>query len=269
MNKDSKKFIVLGVIALFILLFVSKSFTTIGAGERGVVLNFGAVKDTVLGEGLHFIVPFVQEIIKIDVKIQKAQTDSLASTKDLQDTKFSTVINYHILEDAANIIYQKIGIAFEDRVIDPSIQEVVKAASAKYTAEELITQRDKVSSEIKSLLVARLKIYNIIIDDFSIVNFQFSEQFTRAIEDKQTAEQKALTAQRDLERIKFEAMQVVESAKAEAEALGLKKNELNESLIKLSAIEAQLKAIEKWDGILPKVNSGAIPFINIDGISAK
>ena len=260
-NKLTAAVIIIGSLSLFIIF---NSFSTVGAGERGIILRFGAVRDTVLNEGLHFKMPLIERIVKTDVKIQKSQTDSEASTKDLQDTKFSIVVNYHVVPDKVNRIYQNIGIAYKSRIIDPSVQEVVKAVSARYTAEELIVQRDKVSIGIKELLRKRLSVYDIIIDDFSIVNFSFSSQFTQAIEEKQTAEQKALKAKRDLERVKYEAKQKVEQARAEAEALRLKGKEVTAELIALRKIEASLKAIEKWDGILPRVTSGAVPFLDIN-----
>lgn len=148
-------------------------------------------------------------------------------------------------------------------VIDPSLQEVVKSVAAQYTAEELIKSREKVSIQIKKLLTSRLAKYFIIVNNFSIANFKFSETFSAAIEEKKTSEQKALKAQRDLERIKFEAKQSIEQAKAEAEALRLKGKEVSKNLIRLKEIEAKIKAIEKWDGKLPSVNSGAVPFIDV------
>ncbi len=247
----------------FVVVLVMNPFVVIGAGERGVVLNFGAVQPTVLGEGLHFRIPIVQRVVKVDVKVHKEQVDAEAASKDLQDIRSTIAVNYHILPDKANWVYQNIGTAFKERIIDPTVQEVVKAITAKYTAIELITQREKVRSEVRALLKERLVAYNIIVDDFSIVNFKFSQQFTQAIEAKQTAEQLALKAQRDLERIKIEAEQKVAQARAEAEALRLQKENVTPQLIKLRQIEASIKAIDKWDGHLPKFNSGAVPFIDV------
>lgn len=262
-KKAVKVFSTLAIIAgIIIIILVFNPFVVVGAGERGVVLNFGAVQNTVLGEGLHSRVPIMQKIIKVDVRIQKAQTDAEASSKDLQDTHSIIALNYHISPDKTNWVYQHIGTEFAGRIIDPAVQEVVKAVTAKYTAVELITQRERVRSEIKELLRQRLLSYDIIVDDFSIVNFKFSDQFTQAIESKQTAEQLALKAQRDLERIKIEAEQKVTQAKAEAEALRLQKENVTPELIKLRQIEASIKAIEKWDGNLPRVTSGAVPFID-------
>jgi regulator of protease activity HflC (stomatin/prohibitin superfamily) len=255
-------------VAILVLLFINP-FVIIGAGERGVVLNFGAVQDRVLNEGIHFRIPIMQRIARIDVRVQKSQTDAAAASKDLQETHSTIALNYHLLPEKANWVYQKIGTAYKERIIDPAVQEVVKAVTARYTAVMLITQRETVRHEIKELLKQRLVAYNILVDDFSIINFQFSKQFMQAIEAKQTAEQLAMKAQRDLERIKIEAEQKVAQAKAEAEALRLQKENVTPQLVRLRQIEASLRAIEKWDGHMPKVTSGAIPFIDVKSLEEK
>jgi prohibitin 2 len=151
-------------------------------------------------------------------------------------------------------------------VIDPAVQEAVKAVTAEFTAEQLISERPKVREEIKRLLRDRLSPFHIMVDDFSIINFEFSKEFNRAIEEKQTAEQLALKARRDLDRIKIEAEQQIAKARAEAESLRLQKQEVTSELIRLREIEAQVRAIEKWDGRLPGVvGSGTVPFINVGG----
>jgi len=260
-----KVLIIVGGIVL--LLFVFNPWVQIGAGERGIAQNFGAVQDQVLGEGIHFKIPVVQTVIPMDVKIQKALTDAASSSSDLQDVALSVALNYHIMPDQANLVYQKIGVQFKQRIIDPAIQEVMKAVSARYTAEELITKRPAVSSEMKEALTARLLTSNIAVDAFSIINFSFSQTFTDAIEAKQTAEQNALKAKRDLDRIKVEAEQTIAAATAEAEALRLQKMNITPDLIELRKIEANLKAIEKWNGILPNVTgAGAIPLIGVGDV---
>ncbi len=250
--------------AILIVLIAFKPWVQVGAGERGIVQNFGAVQDVVLGEGIHFKIPIVQTVILMDVKIQKAMTDAASSSSDLQDVDLSVALNYHIIPDKANLVYQTIGVEFKERIIDPAIQEVMKAVSARYTAEELITKRPAVSTEMQEALTLRLLASNISVDAFSIISFSFSQTFTDAIEAKQTAEQNALKAKRDLDRIKVEAEQTIAAATAEAEALRLQKMNISPDLIELRKIEANLKAIEKWNGILPHVTgAGAIPFIGV------
>lgn len=244
-----------GLLILVILAF--NSFVTIGAGERGVVFNqFGGVSDMVVDEGLRFKIPWLQQIIPIDVKIQKYETGVSASSKDLQMVQSVIAVNYHISPSEANSVYQDVGLSYKERIIDPAVQESMKAATAQFTAEELITKRAEVSLQIKDILGARLLVHNIIVDEFNIVDFNFSEQFNLAIEAKQTAEQSALKAERDLDRIKIEAEQQITAARAEAEGQRLQRETITPELL-------QLRAIEKWDGHLPQVTGGATPFIDI------
>ncbi len=260
--------VIIGGILLVFLFF--RPWVQIGAGERGVLLNFGAVQDTVMNEGLHFRMPIKQTVAIVDVKVQKAVTDAAAASSDLQDVTSSVALNYHVIPDKANVVYQTIGVQFKERIIDPAIQEVMKAVTAQYTAEELITKRPAVSEAMRAALAERLLAYNIAVDTFSIVSFSFSKVFTEAIEAKQTAEQLALKSKRDLERIKIEAEQKITAAKAEAESLRLQKANISRDLIELRKIEANLKAIEKWNGILPQVTGGgAVPFIGVGDIQKR
>jgi prohibitin 2 len=261
---------VLIIFAILMVLLFFRPWVQVGAGERGVLLNFGAVQDTVMNEGLHFRVPIKQKVAIIDVKVQKAVTDAAAASSDLQDVTSSVALNYHVIPDKANIVYQTIGMEFKERIIDPAIQEVMKAVTAQYTAEELITKRPAVGEAMRAALAERLMAYNIAVDTFSIVSFSFSKVFTEAIEAKQTAEQLALKSKRDLERIKIEAEQKITAAKAEAESLRLQRANISQDLIELRKVEANLKAIEKWNGILPQVTgSGAVPFIGIGEIQKR
>ncbi|MDO8734067.1 MAG: prohibitin family protein [Elusimicrobiota bacterium] len=267
-NVSTKMIVIIGAI-LFGLLFF-RPWVQVGPGERGIVLNFGAVQKKVLGEGLHFRVPVMQTIAIMDVKVQKAETGAASASADLQDVTSSVALNYHIIPDKANVVYQTIGVYFKERIIDPAIQEVMKAVSAKYSAEELITKRAAVSEAIREALAERLLAYNIAVDAFSIISFSFSKVFTEAIESKQTAEQLALKAKRDLDRIKIEAEQTITAARAEAESLRLQRANISPDLIELRKIEANLKAIDKWNGILPQVTgSGAIPFIGVGDIQKR
>jgi regulator of protease activity HflC (stomatin/prohibitin superfamily) len=255
--------ILIAAITILILLF-AKPWVQVGPGQRGVVLYFGAVQSNVLNEGLHFRVPVMQEVVLMDVKVQKVVTDTVAASADLQDVTSSIALNYHLVPERANTVYQTIGVDYRERIIDPAILEVVKAVSARYSAEELITKRPQVSEAMRIALTDRLKDYNMTVDAFSIVAFSFSKVFAEAIEAKQTAEQLALKARRDLERVKIEAEQKVTAAKAEAESLRLQRANISPDLIELRKIEANLKAIEKWDGIMPQVvGTGGVPLIGL------
>ena len=259
------------VVAVVIVVFLifSGSLVIIGPGQRGVVINFGAVSPTVWDEGLHFKIPVYQRVEKMDVRVQKEQTEAAAASKDLQDTHSTIAVNFNIIPDKAGWVFQNIGRGYNERVIDPVTQEVVKAVTARYTAVELIMNREKIRTEIKDLLKARLLDYHISVVDVSIVNFKFSAQFTQAIENKQTAEQMALKASRDLDRIKIEAQQKIAAAQAEAESLRLQRQNITSDLVELRRIEAMQEAIRKWNGVLPQVTGGAMPFIDAKSYTGK
>jgi regulator of protease activity HflC (stomatin/prohibitin superfamily) len=254
-----------GVIAVIVivLLIANSAFETIGPGQKGVVFSrFGGIQDQVLDEGLRFKIPFIEFIIPIDVRIQKAQTDATASSKDLQTVRSTIAVNYHLDPDKVNVIYQEIGIYFKERIIDPAVQESVKAATAQFAAEELITKREAVKDVIKANLRARLLPFNILVDEFNIIDFTFSDAFDAGIEAKQLAEQTALKAERDLDRIRIEAEQMLTTARAEAESQKIQARTITANIL-------QLRAIEKWDGHFPQVTGGAMPFIDVNKLRAK
>lgn len=249
------------VLAVIGVIVVFSSFAIVGAGERGVVFSqFEGVKDKILNEGLHFKIPFIEDIIPIDVKVQKSQTDATAASKDLQTVSSTIALNFHIDPGQVNTVYQEIGLLFKERVLDPAVQESVKAVTAEFTAEELITRRSEVSAKIRDSLTEQLLDFYIIVDGFNIIDFSFSRVFDEAIEAKQTAEQQALKASWDLDRIKIEAEQKITRAKAEAESQRIQKATISPTIL-------QLRAIEKWDGHFPRVIGGTMPFIDIDTLT--
>jgi len=246
-------------IGLVVLILIFGAFGTVGAGERGVLLQFGAVQDKVLGEGLYFKIPFVHTVVKMDVRIQKDEINASAASKDLQIVTSRIALNYHLDPDAVNKIWQEVGVAYNTRIIAPSIQEAVKAESAKFTAEELIIKREEVKEQIKANLSKRLLERSIIVDEFNIIEFQFSQAFNEAIEAKVTAEQLKLKADRDLERIKIEAEQKIADAIGKAEAIRVEAQALRQN-----PQVVELRWIEKWDGKVPTYWGEASPFIGIN-----
>lgn len=255
---------IVGVIAVVLLFF---SVTTVGAGHRGVLLQLGEVKPKVLDEGLHFLIPFIQTVQPIEVRVQKEESSQTAASKDLQTVTATVAVNYSVDPTSVNKLYQEIGMDYKGRIIDPAIAEALKAVTAQYTAEELISKRPEVSAKVKEMLEDKLTKYFMKLEEINIKEFAFSEEFNKAIEQKQTAEQNALKASRDLERIKIEAEQQITQAQAEAESLRLKKAEVTPELIQLKEIEVQEKALQKWDGKLPAVTGGATPFIDVNGLT--
>ncbi len=256
--------LILGVL-LFVVLPIVNPFVVVEAGHRGVVTNFGKVSQEVWGEGLHVRIPVMQEVQTINVQIQKGEGEGESASRDLQSVHAKVAINFHLIADRVAETYQAVGNlgTVGDRIILPAVQEAVKATMAKYTAEELISKRSEVRDQINATLKERMTRHGIAIDEVSIVNFAFSPSFNQAIEAKTTAEQLKLKAERDLQRIEVEARQKVASAKAEAEALSLQRQQVTPEMIRLREVENQSEAIKKWDGHLPGVTGGSIPFINI------
>lgn len=261
-SKTKMLVIAIAVVVLLAVLGVSM-VTVVPAGHSGVVVTMGSVSETVLDEGLHLKAPFVQQVVMMNNKIQKTEVDSNSVSKDLQTVSSGVAINYHITKDASAEIYQNIGEQYADTVLQPAIQEAVKAVTAQYTAEELITKRSAVGDEIGETLSNKVSEYGILIDKFNIVNFDFSAEFNAAIEQKQVAEQNKLRAETEKEQKVIEAeaaaQQKIIAAEAEAEST-LKKAEAeaaaNEKLnASLNGNVLKYQQIQKWNGQYPNVVS--------------
>lgn len=251
----------IGLVVGLLLFFFLSPFVLIGAGQRGVILNWGAVSDEIMGEGIHWRTPIAQKIKKLDVQTQKMEIETLAYSKDIQTVTSKLALNFHLKTDVVNKLYQEVGSEYQSRLIEPSIQESVKSATAKFTAQELIEQRPIVKDEIKNELLVRLEKY-FMVDEFSIVDFSFSDDYERAVEMKQVAQQSALKAENDLQRIKTEAEQRVAQAEAEARAIKIQAEAVTQQGGK---DYVQLKAVEKWNGVLPTqmIPGATVPFLDL------
>jgi regulator of protease activity HflC (stomatin/prohibitin superfamily) len=252
--------------AVVLVVWMLAPFAIVPAGYRGVLTTFGKVDEQVYAEGLHLRWPIAQAMHLIDVRIQKGEGEGEAASKDLQVVHTKVAVNYHLQPDRVAAAFREVGDlqAVEVRLILPAVHEAVKASTARYTAEELITKRPEVRDAIRATLVERLGKHYVVIDEFSIVSFSFSKSFNEAIEAKTTAEQLKLKAERDLQRIRVEADQRVASAEAEAKALAVQKREVTAELLRLREVENQRRAIERWDGRLPGyVATGSLPFLQL------
>jgi regulator of protease activity HflC (stomatin/prohibitin superfamily) len=235
-------------IAIVCLAILSNFFAIVNAGERGVMMQFGKVQEQILGEGIHVIVPIVYTVQKLSVRVQKQEISAEASSKDLQDVFADVALNWHIIPEEANAIFQQIGDekAVVARIIDPAVEEVLKAVMAKYTAEEIITKRGEVKAGVDDSLTLRLVAYHIAVDDLSLVHVHFSERFSDAVEAKQIAEQEAKRGEFLALKAVKEAEAKVNLAKGEAEVQRLLRDNLTPQLL-------ERQAIEKWNGKLPLI----------------
>jgi prohibitin 2 len=277
--------IIVGIIVISVIAV--SSVRVVDAGNRGILVQFGNVDtDVSLDEGLHFVVPFRDNVVQMEVRTQKIVESATSASKDLQDVSTQVALNYHVNPDRAQVLYQQLGPDYANRVIVPAIQESVKQVTARFNAEELITNRETVKNQIEEQIKARLAPYNVVVDALSITEFAFSQQFTTAVESKVEAQQRALQAQNELRRIQIEAQQNEAKAIGEqkaniARAEGIKQSNVLQAEGEAQAItiiDQQLRnnptylewlKATKWDGVLPLVTGGGsdgqgnTPFIDI------
>jgi regulator of protease activity HflC (stomatin/prohibitin superfamily) len=258
------------IIVIIILVVSVKSVATVQAGYRGVVLHLGAVQDRVLGEGFHFVTPFVEQVVQMEVRTQKFQADSSAASKDLQEVRTTIALNYRIDPQQVNKIYQLLGVNYQDRVISPTIQESVKASVAKFNAEELITQRETAKDAISQTIRTTLSSNNLIVQNVFITDFQFSQSFSDQIEQKVVAFQKYLTEQNNLRAIEVVANQTVAQAEGQARANAARASGESEAIqiitqqLRESPEYLQWQAITKWNGQMPyAIGSSGFPFFQL------
>ncbi len=246
------------VVVCVVLVFSFGSWGTIAAGHRGVVLRMGAVTGETKGEGFYSKTPWLDSVVEIDIRTQKEQVETEGASKDLQSVKTVVALNLSVLPDKCGVLYQTVGTEYMTVIVGPAMQESIKAIIAQYTAEELVSKREVVREAIAALIAEKLHPIGVQTEALNIVNFQFSDAFNHAIEAKVTAEQEALAARNKLAQKEFEAQQLVASAKGKAEAM-----QIESKVLQSNPAIIQLRALEKWDGVLPKVSSGAVPFIDV------
>jgi prohibitin 2 len=276
--------VIIGIIIVSVIAV--SSVRIVEAGNRGVLVQFGNVDTSnSLDEGIHFVVPFRDNVVQMEVRTQKIVEDTTSASKDLQDVSTQVALNYHLNPDRAQVLYQQLGFDYANRVIIPAIQESVKQVTARFNAEELITKRETVKNQIEEQITDRLASYNIIADAVSITDFQFSQLFKQAVEAKVSAQQRALQAQNELRRIQIEAQQNEAQAIGEQKANIARAEGIKQSNVLQAEGEAQAITIideqlrnnptylewlksTRWDGKLPLVTGGAggqgvTPFIQI------
>lgn len=259
----NKKVVITVIVIVLAAIVLINCLTVVEPGHTGVVVTLGRVEERVMQEGIHFKIPFVQEVVKIDNRIIKLEVSTEAFSKDLQSVQTTLAINYRVDTSKSYSIYKNIGSAYEAVLIDPAVNEVLKATTAKYTAEESVTNRTLVSEGLVAGLNEKLNEIGLYITDVNIINFDFSDAYITAIEEKQVAQQQLLKAE-------TEKQTKITNAEAEAEAIKIKAEaEAEANRILAESITEELvdyNKIEKWDGQLPKVTGGSSSILDISGI---
>ena len=263
-NKKHTGIIIAGAIALLLVIVALNAFTVVEAGHTGVVVTMGKVNEGVLQEGLHVKIPFIQQVVKIDNRIRKLEVNTEAFSKDLQSVETVLAINYRVDTAKSYSIYKNIGADYESVLVTPAVNEVLKAITATYTAEESVTNRSLISDGLVEGLNEKLNAIGLYVTDVNIIDFDFSEAFITAIEEKQVAQQKLLKAETEKQTAITNAQAAAEALKiqAEAEAEAMRARAEGEADANRS-ISASLndqiienKKIEKWNGELPRVTGG-------------
>ena len=237
-----KRILIIGGIVLFALITLFSSFKTIKSGEVGLKVRFGKIVNTKLNEGFNFKVPYIEKIVKVNIKVQKFELLAESSTKDMQIINTAIAVNYRVDSAKADDLYKQVGNNYQEVVLQPVILESIKSAIAKYNAEEITTKRAEVSSECLKAIQEKTEKYGIVIEDFNLTNFSFSQAYTTAIEAKKVAEQ-------NLEKAKLESEKKVIEAEATRKA-----NELLNVTLTDENLAKQF--IEKWNGQLPSTYAG-------------
>ena len=256
------------VILLIIFIFLWGTFVIVPAGHRGVVLWWGSVEQRVMGEGLNFKVPMAETVIKVDVRVQPHPFKEIdAASKEYQMVKLSGMMNFHIDPGYVNDLYQKVGLDFANKVIDPAFNDFVKEVVPNYPITEILPKREEIRKRAMVKLGDNLARYHIVVDDIYFANIRFTPDYEKAIEAKQVAQQQVETQRQILAQREIEAQQKVATAKGEAESIlvvAQGQAKANEALSRsISSILVQYKSIEKWNGILPQVSGGGIPLIDV------
>ena len=264
-NFSPFKLILTIFVVILAVIFLGSSFVVIPAGHTGVALTFGKVEDVVLQEGLHFKVPFVQKIVVVDNRIVKLDVNTEAFSKDLQTITTVVAVNYHVGKENSQTLYKNVGMGFEEVLITPAVNEVLKAVTAKYTAVELVSSRAEVSMLLDEGLNEKMNAYGIFINELNIINWDFSEEYINAVEAKQVAEQNLIKTRTEQEQAlviaNTEAQKRVIAAEAEANEIKVlaEANAESNRIITESISELLIKyqTVSKWDGKLPTVMSGS------------
>lgn len=247
--KISKRVVPIILIVLAVIILATSLFYEVPAGNIGVVLRFSAV-DRVAYPGINIKLPFVERVVLMNVRTQKDEAQATAVSENLQVVTSIIAVNYHLDGTRAKEVYEKVGADYTNIIVAPAIQNTFKAVTALFTAEELITKRDEVRLLAEEKLTTQLEPYFIVVENFNIVNVDFSEEYQQAIEAKQVAQQQVETSKQKLAQAEIDAQTVIAQAKGQADA----QKALNDTGA-LTPEYLQYLFLTKWNGILPQVMS--------------
>lgn len=250
--------IIITIVLVLGLVMFFASTTIVPTGHIGVVTLYSKVQDKYLDAGFHMVKPFVEDVHDIDIRTQKYQGTVEGSAKDLQIVNITMSINYQIRAEKASKLYAEVGANYNDVILNPALQSSLKAAIAKFTAEEMITKRSEVANAITEELNTRLEEY-FMISAVNLENIGFTDEFNKAVEAKTTNQQKAEAEKAQLEIIKVQNEQKINTAEAEAKVRELQSQSVTEQSLEQLRLEIQRELVQKWNGQFPQTMLGDNP----------
>lgn len=259
----------LGVALVVVVNLALGSWYIVDPTEVAVQVRMGKIQK-VQDQGPHLKIPFLDSIEKFSIQIQRVDIKTEAFSKDIQTMNANIVVNYRIEKGTIESIYRNLGPNYVNTVVNPTVQEVLKAITAKYSAEAIISNRMEIVEALNVNVKQRLAEKQIVVTDISIVDLSFQNAFMSAVESKQVAEQESLKAKKLVEKAKMEAEQKIAEARAQAESLRMQKEQVTDKMIELRRVEVQLEMAKRWNGQLPQTFIGegkSLPFLQLPGIA--
>ncbi len=248
---------------LILPLLLANCFSTVDAGNRGIMISQGEIQPLLLQEGMYFLWPFTR-IVEVSLRLRVSNTETMAASKDMQKVHATVSVNWRISENKVMQTFKELGTpdTIEDKVIDRAVSEILKAETAKLTAEEILTKRMALKQAMDMAITERLAYFGLLVEAVNLADFGFTAEFDKAVEAKQIAEQQAKQAHYEAQKATQQALAEIEKAKGQAESQRLLKASITQDLI-------NKLAIEKWDGHLPTImlsKDGQVPMIQLPGL---
>lgn len=257
------RYVVIGIIVVTGLNLLFGSWYTVSPGEVAVKTRFGALVGS-YGEGLHFKVPMLESVSKFSIQIERTDIKTEAFSKDLQTMTADLAVNHRIQQNTIESVYRNLGPNYVNNIVNPAIQEILKAITAKYSAEAIIGNRMDVVAELNNLAKAKMLEKEVVITDIAIVDLAFQGGFMKAVEEKQIAEQQAKQAEKLVAKARMEADQMIQTARGQAEALRVQREQITPMMLESKRLDIQREALQKWQGGVPQYMGGNMPVPFID-----
>jgi len=252
--------LVIVVIAIVVVSFAGCGIKVVDTGQRGIETRFGKVVSESLPEGLYFYNPLTSNIVEMDTRVQRTDSETDTYTRDVQQAAIKYTLNYRLQQNAAHIMYKDIGRDWEMKLIPQVVLGTLKEVVGKWDAVDLIANRDKAGNTAFEAIRANLAERNVEVSRFEITDIAYTHEFENSVEQKVIAQQKAIEEQNRTKQIEEQARQKVLSAEAEAKSMQIRAQALEQN-----AKLVQWEAVQKWNGVLPQymLGGGSVPFINL------